>query len=354
MSVLLLGEALIIQIGNQEKMIIEHMTASFGEQKYEVSGGLKIPTEAEMGCERFRESATINGTVLLVKRGECKFVDKAKFAQDAGAKALIIGDLYTNDRLVKMISPLHVDIDIPVVFIKGKDHDHLRKLLKANGNANMEAILNTIGEQYLPDYEGSHEQNIQLPLIFLILMSALPLSWFLFRGIDRIRRCVRDKINQQRFVNYASTLPVQEFKVDEAETKERICINSTCVICLEDFKDGEGIKVLPCDHGFHTQCIMPWFERSGNCPVCKMHYNQLHSLTLKEMCSGLCCDGMGLNLYTRLRNPTEEDQGAPEDTPMGEISRDEGDAQDARVCIGEVMTPQGFREESKAGPLDNV
>ncbi|KAI9986552.1 hypothetical protein PInf_025502 [Phytophthora infestans] len=44
----------------------------------------------------------------------------------------------------------------------------------------------------------------------------------------------------------------------------------TCPICLDDFEDGADVKVLPCQHFFHVDCINPWLEgRSGRCPLCK-------------------------------------------------------------------------------------
>ncbi|KAI9912287.1 hypothetical protein PsorP6_009078 [Peronosclerospora sorghi] len=44
----------------------------------------------------------------------------------------------------------------------------------------------------------------------------------------------------------------------------------TCPICLDDFEDGADVKVLPCQHFFHVECINPWLEgRSGRCPLCK-------------------------------------------------------------------------------------
>jgi RING-like zinc finger len=46
---------------------------------------------------------------------------------------------------------------------------------------------------------------------------------------------------------------------------------STCSICIDDFEDGERLRMLPrCRHIFHTDCILPWLtERQGCCPLCK-------------------------------------------------------------------------------------
>mmetsp|Transcript_7826 Transcript_7826/g.11494 ORF Transcript_7826/g.11494 Transcript_7826/m.11494 type:complete len:635 (-) Transcript_7826:48-1952(-) len=46
----------------------------------------------------------------------------------------------------------------------------------------------------------------------------------------------------------------------------------SCTICLEDYGEGEKLRVLPCQHAFHTDCILPWLkERSPTCPLCKAH-----------------------------------------------------------------------------------
>jgi hypothetical protein len=43
-----------------------------------------------------------------------------------------------------------------------------------------------------------------------------------------------------------------------------------CHICLEDFEDGEQLRVLPCTHCFHACCVDTWIEnKSSTCPVCR-------------------------------------------------------------------------------------
>ena len=44
--------------------------------------------------------------------------------------------------------------------------------------------------------------------------------------------------------------------------------NETCHVCLEDFKEGESIRLLRCKHGFHSKCIKFWIVKRGKCPVC--------------------------------------------------------------------------------------
>ena len=60
---------------------------------------------------------------------------------------------------------------------------------------------------------------------------------------------------------------------DEEEAEGgRITTCTMCSICIEEFEDGERLRLLPrCKHAFHTDCILPWLkDRQGCCPLCKI------------------------------------------------------------------------------------
>lgn len=52
-------------------------------------------------------------------------------------------------------------------------------------------------------------------------------------------------------------------------TQEQVDKTLQCSVCMEDFKLDEKVKQLPCDHHYHLDCIVPWLERHGTCPVCR-------------------------------------------------------------------------------------
>tara|TARA_Y100001970_G_C14026990_1_gene746563 strand:+ start:260 stop:526 length:267 start_codon:yes stop_codon:yes gene_type:complete len=45
-------------------------------------------------------------------------------------------------------------------------------------------------------------------------------------------------------------------------------IDYECLICLEEFNEGETISLIKCGHMYHTQCIYSWFLTSKTCPLC--------------------------------------------------------------------------------------
>jgi hypothetical protein len=56
----------------------------------------------------------------------------------------------------------------------------------------------------------------------------------------------------------------------------------TCAVCLEILTVHSKVAVLPCDHGFHFECIAPWLtRRQACCPLCKL---VLHDPTRADPC----------------------------------------------------------------------
>ncbi|KAK4369877.1 hypothetical protein RND71_009352 [Anisodus tanguticus] len=43
-----------------------------------------------------------------------------------------------------------------------------------------------------------------------------------------------------------------------------------CTICLDQFKVGDNLMHLQCDHKFHSCCLVPWLENYAYCPCCRM------------------------------------------------------------------------------------
>ncbi|KAK3930450.1 E3 ubiquitin-protein ligase RNF181 [Frankliniella fusca] len=42
-----------------------------------------------------------------------------------------------------------------------------------------------------------------------------------------------------------------------------------CPVCLKNFEKGEEVKEMPCQHTFHSGCILPWLQKTNSCPLCR-------------------------------------------------------------------------------------
>ncbi|KAI3687443.1 hypothetical protein L1987_81139 [Smallanthus sonchifolius] len=59
--------------------------------------------------------------------------------------------------------------------------------------------------------------------------------------------------------------------------------DSTCAICLSEYKPKESLRTIPkCNHYFHAECIDEWLKLNATCPVCR---NSPGSSSLVTPCS---------------------------------------------------------------------
>jgi len=89
--------------------------------------------------------------------------------------------------------------------------------------------------------------------------------------------------------------PMPKENIQEIPTvnisKDQIERSQSCSVCWEDFAVGEEVKLLECEHCFHSPCIVPWLELHGTCPVCRKELGKTGESTDGE--SGLRTDNNG-------------------------------------------------------------
>lgn len=74
-----------------------------------------------------------------------------------------------------------------------------------------------------------------------------------------------DETVQKKTVKQETLTTLTEKSIDsEAHCSE------ICTICMCNYEMGDNVKYLPCNHFFHTGCIVPYLSNYGQaCPVCK-------------------------------------------------------------------------------------
>ncbi len=67
-------------------------------------------------------------------------------------------------------------------------------------------------------------------------------------------------------------------EVNEHQSEASVIQSSSCIICLDELDCGDVVKLLPCKHFFHNQCIESWLlggqsAKNRRCPVCRYPAN---------------------------------------------------------------------------------
>lgn len=108
--------------------------------------------------------------------------------------------------------------------------------------------------------EDGQAPNHALHLARLLLDSGLASEW--------------DMEYNRFFGGEGRAPPASRKVVEELETK---LISPTaaaqgikCPICLLEYDEEDEVKILPCRHQFHTNCIIPWLSKVNSCPMCRV------------------------------------------------------------------------------------
>ena len=75
--------------------------------------------------------------------------------------------------------------------------------------------------------------------------------------------------NESFFKNCRRT-QIKEIGKYKKINAESSLLQTTCPICIEEFKENEYSRTLNCSHSFHKRCIDHWFRKDhSDCPMCR-------------------------------------------------------------------------------------
>lgn len=251
----------MVLIGNNVSLSFEDMEANFspGVKANGICGKLYIAEPLD-ACSPLTNEVDPGGNYTspfaLIIRGGCSFEDKVKKAQKAGFKAAIIYDNENSGPLVAMAGN-SAGIKIPAVFVSKASGE----TLKVYAGLDMELWI-------LPGYENSAWSIMAISFISLLAMSAILATCFFVRRYRTRRERPQSRVREfhgmsRRLVKAMPSL------IFTAVTEDN-CTSSTCAICLEDYRVGDKLRILPCSHKFHAFCVDSWLTSWRTfCPVCK-------------------------------------------------------------------------------------
>jgi E3 ubiquitin-protein ligase RNF115/126 len=77
--------------------------------------------------------------------------------------------------------------------------------------------------------------------------------------------------------NAAQSSDIAALPTRKLDGTQRLGEQNKCLICLDEFGEGDDVKTLPCLHIYHQKCVEQWLRTDNSCPVCKTPIGQMGS-----------------------------------------------------------------------------
>ena len=116
-----------------------------------------------------------------------------------------------------------------------------------------------------------HVVTFMLRCVLTTMWFAYTFAWELPAGAVDNRQVERNSGAAKKLVD---RLPTVYYRT-EPECREcdndrpRPYTQPTCVICLQDYEEGEALRLLGCGHYWHGPCLANWLAHRRTCPLCQ-------------------------------------------------------------------------------------
>ncbi|NWT88920.1 RN128 ligase, partial [Lanius ludovicianus] len=271
--------------------------------------------------------------VALIEGGNCNFAEKIQVAAGRGATAAMIYNSQGKGKS-SLLMANHGAEKIVAIMI---------------GNLKGMEILHQIqsGMKVTMVIEVGKKRNLSMNIFTILFISvsffvvaAATLGCYVSYSARRLIMA-RAQSREQRRLRARAKKAIEQMQLRTLKEgdKETGPDGDSCVVCFEQYKPNDVMRVLTCNHVFHKTCIDPWLLEHGTCPLCKCDILKV----------------LGVEMDVEPRSEPVQDPGSSGERPLSSVTivNEEDDlSETASSGYDSVQGPDESAQEAQA-PSEN-
>ncbi|NXM84916.1 RN128 ligase, partial [Oenanthe oenanthe] len=228
-------------------------------------GVVGIPVSADpYACDKNTDFTVMKAPwIALIKRGNCSFAEKIQVATRRGATAAVIYNSQGKGNNTLLMAHQGAEKIVAIMIGNVKGMEILQRIQS--------------GMKVTMVIEVGKKRSLSMNIFTILFISV---SFFIVAAATvgcyvsySARRLIiaRAHSREQRQLRARAKKAIEQMQLRTLKEgdKEIGPDGDSCVVCFEQYKLNDVMRVLTCNHVFHKTCIDPWLLEHGTCPLCK-------------------------------------------------------------------------------------